>query len=64
MLQITQLLEEVQRLQVSITKLQESSVSQISRLEEQLEVKRQHIARLEIKLDVQKDYDELKRELR
>lgn len=64
LLQITQLLEEIQRLQLSLTKLQESSVSQISRLEEQLEQKRQHIARLEAKLDLQRDYDDLKRELR
>lgn len=60
LLQNTQLLEEVQRLQVSIT----SSMSQISRLEEQLEQKRQLIARLETKLDAQRDYDDLKRELR
>lgn len=39
-------------------------MSQITRLEEQLEQKRQHIARLEGKLDTQKDYDDLKRELR
>lgn len=64
MLQINQLLEEVQRLQGCLTKLQESSMSQITRLEEQLEQKRQHIARLEGKLDTQKDYDDLKRELR
>lgn len=49
---------------MSITKLQESSVTQISRLEDQLEQKRQHIARLEAKLDAQKDYEDLKRELR
>lgn len=63
-MQITQLLEEIQRLQLSLTKLQESSVSQISRLEEQLEQKKQHIARLEAKLDLQRDYEDLKRELR
>lgn len=39
-------------------------MSQITRLEEQLEQKRQHITRLEGKLDSQKDYDDLKRELR
>lgn len=57
-------MEEVQRLQNSISKLQESSMTQISRLEEQLEHKRQHIARLEARLDAQKDYDDLKREIR
>lgn len=62
--QVSQLVEEVQRLQNSISKLQESSMTQISRLEEQLEHKRQHIARLEARLEVQKDYDDLKREIR
>lgn len=62
--QINQLLEEVQRLQGCIAKLQESSMSQITRLEDQLEQKRQHILRLETKLDSQKDYDDLKREIR
>ncbi|KAF5291623.1 hypothetical protein FQA39_LY14345 [Lamprigera yunnana] len=61
--EINHLLEEVQRLQLSITKLQESSMSQISRLEDELEQKRQHIARLESKLDLQRDYEDLKREI-
>lgn len=39
-------------------------MTQISSLQEQLEHKRQHILRLEAKLEVQKDYDELKREIR
>lgn len=39
-------------------------MTQISRLEEQLEHKRQHVARLETRLDIQKDYDDLKREIR
>lgn len=63
-LQISQLVEEVQRLQASITKLQETSSGQIARLEEQLDHKRQHIARLEARLDAQRDYDDVKRELR
>lgn len=62
--QISQLLEEVQRLQCNFTKLQESSVSHITRLEDQLEQKRQHIVRLEAKLELQRDYEELKREIR
>jgi homeobox protein cut-like len=56
--------EDVQRLQTSITKLQETSAGQIARLEEQLEHKRQHITRLEARLDAQRDYDDVKRELR
>jgi homeobox protein cut-like len=63
-LQISQLVEDVQRLQTSIAKLQETSAGQIARLEEQLEHKRQHIARLEARLDAQRDYDDVKRELR
>jgi homeobox protein cut-like len=58
------LVEDVQRLQASITKLQETSAGQIARLEEQLDHKRQHIARLEARLDAQRDYDDVKRELR
>ncbi|KYB26864.1 hypothetical protein TcasGA2_TC015699 [Tribolium castaneum] len=61
---INQLVEEVQRLQSTISKLKETSISQISRLEDQLEQKRQIIVRLEAKLDHQRDYEDIKRELR
>ncbi|XP_056640490.1 homeobox protein cut isoform X2 [Diorhabda sublineata] len=61
--EINHLVEEIQRLQGCLSKLQESSMSQISLLEDQLEQKRQHVLRLENKLDSQKDYDELKREV-
>lgn len=61
--EISQLLEDVQRLQSRIGKLQENSANQIARLEEELEHKRQHICRLEARLDAQKDYNELKRQL-
>nr|CAD7427054.1 unnamed protein product [Timema monikensis] len=61
---ISQLVEDVQRLQASISKLQESSAGKIARLEEQLDHKRQHIARLESRLEAQRDYDDVKRELR
>lgn len=64
MFQISQLLEDVQRLQNSIGKLQENSANQIARLEEELEHKRQHICRLEARLEAQKDYNELKRQVR
>ncbi|EFA05512.2 hypothetical protein TcasGA2_TC015699 [Tribolium castaneum] len=60
---INQLVEEVQRLQSTISKLKETSISQISRLEDQLEQKRQIIVRLEAKLDHQRDYEDIKREL-
>ncbi|KAL1454632.1 hypothetical protein WDU94_010848 [Cyamophila willieti] len=60
---ISQLVEDVQRLQSSIGKLQETSSSQIARLEEDLDLKRQHILRLEARLEAQRDYDELKRQL-
>ena len=57
-------MQDIQRLQSSISKLQENSATQIARLEEELEQKRQHIAHLEARLDAQRDYDEVKRELR
>nr|CAI5839490.1 unnamed protein product [Callosobruchus analis] len=38
-------------------------MSRITQLEDQLEQKRQHIIRLENRLDQQKDYDDLKREI-
>ena len=63
-LQISQLVEDIQRLQSSIGKLQENSNNQIARLEEELEHKRQHICRLEARLDAQRDYDDLKKQLR
>ncbi|XP_019759281.2 homeobox protein cut isoform X3 [Dendroctonus ponderosae] len=61
--EINHLLEEVQRLQGCISKIQESSIARITLLEEQLEQKRLHIVRLESKLDLYKDYDELKRQV-
>ncbi|KAK6636377.1 hypothetical protein RUM43_010037 [Polyplax serrata] len=60
---ISQLVQDIQRLQSSISKLQENSATQIARLEEQLEQKRQHIAHLEARLDAQRDYEDVKREL-
>lgn len=47
-----------------MAEIQESSVSQINRLKDQLEQDRQHIIRLESKLESQKDYEDLKREIR
>ena len=59
MLQLTQLLDEVSRLQ----RLQETTAQATVRLEEELEAQQQHINRLESKLERQRDYDDLKREI-
>lgn len=64
MFQITQLTEENQKLKACMAEIQENSMSQINRLKDQLEQDRQHIMRLESKLELQKDYDDLKREIR
>lgn len=61
--QISQLVEEVSRLQQSLQRLQETSAQTTARLEEELEARRQHISRLESKLERQRDYDDLKREI-
>jgi homeobox protein cut-like len=55
--------EEVSRLQQSLQRLQETSAQTTARFEEELEVRRQHINRLESKLERQRDYDDLKREI-
>ena len=62
--QIAQLVEDVRRLQASLTALQEAHAQQLQRLEERLDEKKQHIARLEARLDGQRDYDDIKREIR
>uniref|UniRef100_A0A0C9QAT6 DNA-binding protein SATB n=1 Tax=Fopius arisanus TaxID=64838 RepID=A0A0C9QAT6_9HYME len=61
--EINQLVEEVSRLQQSLQRLQETSAQATARLEEELDSRRQHIVRLESKLERQRDYDELKREI-
>ncbi|XP_019869254.2 homeobox protein cut isoform X3 [Aethina tumida] len=61
--EITQLTEENQRLKACLSKLQETSIAQITKLEEENEQHKHRIASLEIRLDQQKDYDDLKREL-
>ncbi|XP_077167661.1 homeobox protein cut-like 1 isoform X11 [Paroedura picta] len=61
--EIAQLVEDVQRLQGSLTKLRENSTSQISQLEQQLTVKNSTLKQLEEKLKGQADYDEVKKEL-
>lgn len=62
-LQISQLIEDVHKLQTSIGKLQETTANQIARLEEELSHRKQHILRLESRLETQKDYEEIKRQL-
>ncbi|XP_073931777.1 homeobox protein cut-like 1 isoform X14 [Castor canadensis] len=61
--EIAQLVEDVQRLQASLTKLRENSASQISQLEQQLSAKNSTLKQLEEKLKGQADYEELKKEL-
>jgi len=61
--QIATLIENVQRLQTTLNQVRESSATQIRLLEEKLEQKQDMISRLEARLDSQRDYDEMKREL-
>uniref|UniRef100_A0A8C8XEN2 Protein CASP n=1 Tax=Panthera leo TaxID=9689 RepID=A0A8C8XEN2_PANLE len=61
--EIAQLVEDVQRLQASLTKLRENSASQISQLEQQLSAKNSTLKQLEEKLKGQADYEEVKKEL-
>ncbi|KAM4795283.1 homeobox protein cut-like 1 isoform 3-T3 [Rhinophrynus dorsalis] len=61
--EIVQLVEDVQRLQASLTKLRENSSTQISQLEQQLNTKNSTLKQLEEKLKVQADYEEIKKEL-
>ncbi|XP_062242675.1 cut-like homeobox 1b isoform X1 [Platichthys flesus] len=58
-----QLVEDVQRLQASLTKLRETTSSQITQLEQQLSSKTAVLKELEEKLLKQVDYEEVKKEL-
>ncbi|XP_070827407.1 cut-like homeobox 1b isoform X3 [Chaetodon trifascialis] len=58
-----QLVEDVQRLQASLTKLRETTSSQITQLEQQLSSKTATLKELEDKLQKQADYEEVKKEL-
>ncbi|KAM9801488.1 cut-like homeobox 1b [Neosynchiropus ocellatus] len=58
-----QLVEDVQRLQASLTKLRETTSTQISQLEQQLSSKTATLKELEEKLQKQADYEEVKKEL-
>ncbi|XP_053616998.1 homeobox protein cut isoform X2 [Plodia interpunctella] len=61
--EIAQLVDEVRRLQASLNALQEAHAQKLQRLEERLDEKKKHIARLEARLDNQRDYDDIKREI-
>ncbi|XP_035690141.1 protein CASP-like isoform X4 [Branchiostoma floridae] len=61
--EVAQLVEDVQRLQSTLTSLRESTSSQIARLEEEVRKKNLAFRSLEEKLQTQKDYEEIKREL-
>ncbi|XP_061916250.1 cut-like homeobox 1b isoform X5 [Entelurus aequoreus] len=58
-----QLVEDVQRLQASLTKLRETTSTQITQLEQQLSSKTAVLKELEEKLQKQADYEEVKKEL-
>ncbi|XP_061682482.1 cut-like homeobox 1b isoform X5 [Syngnathoides biaculeatus] len=58
-----QLVEDVQRLQASLTKLRETTSTQITQLEQQLKSKTAVLKELEEKLEKQADYEEVKKEL-
>ncbi|KAL4647659.1 protein CASP isoform X3 [Arapaima gigas] len=61
--EVVQLVEDVQRLQASLSKLRETSSRQISQLEQQLSTKNSTLRQLEEKLKEQADYEEVKKEL-
>ncbi|XP_058850675.1 homeobox protein cut-like 2 isoform X2 [Acipenser ruthenus] len=61
--EIIQLLKDVQRLQITLQELKESSANQIAGMERQLAYKTAAIERLEAKLQTQADYEEIKTEL-
>ena len=60
--QICQLVEDVQRLQSQLSELENQSVCQRAKLEEELSQKSSIIQRLESIIEQQKDYEELKKE--
>lgn len=54
----------MRRLRASLGALREAHSQQLRRLEQRLDDKRRHIARLEARLHLQRDYDDIKREVR
>ncbi|XP_077862726.1 homeobox protein cut-like 1 [Saccoglossus kowalevskii] len=61
--EVSQLVDDVQRLQAANTKLRDSSSTQIAKLEEQISQKALALKNLEGKIQNQNDYEEMKREL-
>ncbi|XP_059389645.1 cut-like homeobox 1b isoform X1 [Carassius carassius] len=61
--EMLQLVEDVQRLQASLSMLRESSAAQISQLQQQLKSQTATLQHLEEKLQTQADYEEVKKEL-
>lgn len=62
--EVGQLLDDIRRLQATVEALRESSAKQISQLERLVTEKSRTIQQLEEQLERQKDYDDLKTELR
>jgi len=62
--EVQTLIEDVQKLQSTLNQLRESSARQLSHFEEELQVRSRRIQRLEAQLEEQKDYQEIRRELR
>ena len=61
---MAQLVEDIQRLQATVSKLRDTTSSQTARLEEELSTKTRTLEILQEKLAAQNDYEEIKRELR
>lgn len=61
--EISQLVEDVQRLQTSVKQLRDSTSTQVAKLEEELSEKNRTVKLLEERLKNQEDYQEVKREL-
>lgn len=60
---MSRLLEDVQRLQNSLSQLRENANKQVTALEEELKSKRVLVDELEERLSKQQDYEEIKKEL-
>ncbi|XP_011671722.2 homeobox protein cut-like 1 [Strongylocentrotus purpuratus] len=61
--EISQLVDDVQRLQASSNKLRDSTAARIQKLEEELATRNNAFKKLEERLKGQSDYEEIKREL-
>ncbi|XP_064841655.1 cut-like homeobox 1b [Oncorhynchus masou masou] len=61
--EMVQLVEDVERLQASLSKLRESSSTQVTQLQLQLSTKTASLKQLEEKLQEHADYEEVKKEL-